>query len=184
MKKHTKIASSDIMLGYIADAFEKYGAEAAAAHDGLLGEAFEAGCYYFMTGHILKHCKTAGKVDIRTSAFTEGPKPENTEVKSSTGEIEALWETRTKWIIYCPIVDPFKNVEEQAHVFDHDEWLDFCNSYPGRGQFLRYDKKRGHWHIQSFYGSETVRPKASKAIRKYIDDYLEMVPTLAEFYEG
>lgn len=164
-----------IMANYINGRMENSGR--AMADDGLTGKAFEVGTRSYIMGRLAKAVKAQGKTDIR---FTNNGKRFTCEIKSACGEIETA--VNNQYIIYAPIVNISQPAESQGYVMTRKQWADFVNGYNGRGKFTRIDS-RGHEHIQSFYGSETVRPKASKAIARYIWEYMATLPTVEEFFD-
>lgn len=164
-----KINSNDIMLLYLMRNNNP-------ADSGLVNKAFECGVRSYISRKPVYTVKSQGKTDI---TFTLDGKRYTCEIKTACGEVETA--EKNQYIIYCPLVDLSQLAETQAFVFTREEWKAFLNGYTGRGKFLRYDAKRGHYHIQSFYGSETVRPKASKPIANYIWECCYNQPTLAEF---
>lgn len=141
------------------------------------GKAFEIAIRSYIMNRTAKAVKAQGKTDIR---FTFDGSRHTCEIKTACGEIEQA--AKNQYVIYCPYVDITQTAESQGYVFTREEWLDFVNGYTGRGSFIRIDKNRGHAHIQSFYVSETVRPKASKPIARYIAECLENQPTVEEFF--
>lgn len=147
-----------------------------ANDSGNIGKAFECGVRSYISKRAVLTVKSQGKTDI---TFTLDGKRYTCEIKTACGEVETA--DRNQYIIYCPYVDIEQLAETQAFVFTRQEWQAFLSGYDGRGQFLRYDSKKGHLHIQSFYVSETVRPKASKPIARYIWECCHNQPTLAEF---
>lgn len=144
---------------------------------GLYGKAFEIAIRSYIMNRHAKAVKAQGKADIR---FTFDGKRHTCEIKTACGEIDQC--ESNQYVIYCPNVDPSFPAELQGYVFTRSEWVTFVNGYTGRGSFVRVDKKRGHAHIQSFYVSETIRPKASKAIARYIEEVLFDMPTVADFF--
>ena len=167
--------TAEIMLNYI---MERMGnSDRATADDGIIGKAFEIATRSYIMGRLAKTVKAQGKVDIR---FTNNGKRFNCEIKSACGEIDIP--SRNKYIVYAPIVNISQPAERQGYVMTLEQWNKFINGYNGRGKFTRIDS-RGHKHIQSFYGSETIRPKASKAIARYIWEYMETLPTVEEFFD-
>jgi len=151
---------------------------ATSANDnGLLGKAYEVAVRSFIMNRRVLRVKTAGKVDIR--ATLDG-KRATVEIKTACGKITTAASAQV--IIYAPIVDIDEPAEAQGFVFTREEWEAFVDGYTGRGSFTRVDKA-GEVHIQSFYGSETVRPKASKPIRAYIDEVCANQPTVEEVWE-
>lgn len=145
---------------------------------GLLGKAFELAIRSYIMGRTAKAVKAQGKTDIR---FTFDGSRHTCEIKTACGEIEQT--AKNQYVIYCSNVDPDFPAELQGYVFTRQEWIDFLNGYTGRGSFVRVDSARGHAHIQSFYVSETIRPKASKPIARYIEETLFEMPTVEEFFE-
>lgn len=102
------------------------------------------------------------------------------EVKTACGELPLR---PTDCVLYCPLVDPDIPCSEQFYIFTWDEWQEMLNGYTGRGSLIRMDSARGKAHIQSFYGSETVRPKASKPIADYLWTACNSHPVLADILE-
>ena len=143
----------------------------ADAHAGFDGDVLEMAVSYYRA-HRVKGGIRSGKTDLRSAVWGK------VEIKSACGELPTgNYDT----VLYAPIVDYTKPLTEQVFVFTRDEWDAFLSGYTGRGSFLRIDSARGKAHIQSFYGSETVRPKASKPIRAYIDAVCSGQPTLGDF---
>ena len=149
----------------------------ATTDSGAEGKAFEVALRSYISRRETKQVKAQGKVDIRATA--EGVRY-TCEIKSACGEIETA--DKCQLILYAPVVDISTPAENQAYVFTREQWREFLNGYEGRGKFLREDSKRGHLHIQSFYVSETIRPKASKPIARYIREVCEALPTVEEFF--
>lgn len=145
---------------------------------GVYGKAFELAIRSYIMGRKAKAVKAQGKVDIR---FTFDGKRHTCEIKTACGEIEQA--VSNQYIVYCSNVDPDFPAEQQGYIFTREQWIDFINGYTGRGSFVRVDSKRGHTHIQSFYVSETIRPKASKPIARYIESVLFDMPTVEDFFE-
>lgn len=145
---------------------------------GVIGKAFELGVRSYIMRRKVTKVKQQGKTDIR---FTYEGKRFYCEIKSACGELDGT--DKADFIIYCDNVDIDFPAETQAHIFTREQWAEFLTGYNGRGQFIRHDAKRGHDHIQSFYVSETIRPKASKPIARYIESVLFEIPTLDEFFQ-
>lgn len=146
-----------------------------AQDDGAVGKAFEIAIRSYIQKRLAVRVKPQGKTDIR---LTLDGKRLTCEIKTACGDIATAASNQV--VIYCPMVEDGVPAEEQGRVFTREEWMKFVEGYEGRGSFTRADKQ-GRLHIQSFYGSETVRPKASKAIRRYIDEVCEGQPTLEEW---
>ena len=163
-----------IMNDYINNKLQA--SDKACADDGINGKAFEVAIRSYIMNRIAKQVKPQGKTDIR---FTMNGKRFTCEIKTACGEIETA--EANQYIIYCADVDTSFPAEEQGYVFTREQWQAFINGYTGRGKFLRADN-RGHLHIQSFYVSETKRPKASKPIARYIEEVLFDMPTVEEFF--
>lgn len=142
------------------------------------GKAFEVAIRSYIMNRTASRVKAQGKTDIR---FTFDGSRHTCEIKTACGEIEQA--IKNQFVIYCPNVDINEPAEAQGYVFTREEWIDFINGYTGRGSFVRIDAKRGHAHIQSFYVSEEIRPKASKPIARYIAEVLESLPTVEEFFD-
>lgn len=151
--------------------------------DGRNGKAGEASVCEYICNRKRNGYSRQGVVDMRTKRITianfcvEG-EVVKVEVKTGCPEIENAEDAQI--IIYCPYVYPDIPLEEQFVCFTLEQWKRFLTGYPGKGQFLREDKKRGHWHIQSFYVSETVRPTASKAIARYIQKVCDGQPRVCD----
>lgn len=149
-----------------------------ATDSGAKGDAGEiAACSYIM-GRRVHWVKKADKPDIRFSG--KDGKRYTAEIKTACGELNDTY--NKQFVFYCPDVDENSPIEGQMFVFTREEWLTFLNGYKGRGQLIRYDSKRGLTHIQSFYVSETVRPKASKPLGNYVFSAVLNQPTLEEFF--
>lgn len=160
----------EIMVNYVANG--------KAEDSGLFGKAFETGIRSYIMRRKVTKVKQQGKTDIR---FTYEGKRYYCEIKSACGELDGT--DKADFIIYCPTVDVLFPAELQGYVFTNAQWQDFITGYTGRGQFIRHDAKKGHDHIQSFYVSETVRPKASKPIARYIESVLFDMPTVEDFFQ-
>ena len=152
--------------------------KASMTDSGAFGKAFEIAVRSYIMGRNVKTVKAQGKTDIR---FTFDGKRHTCEIKTACGEVDQC--ASNQYVIYCANVDIDFPAEQQGYVFTREQWIDFLDGYTGRGKFLRYDEKRGHSHIQSFYVSETVRPKASKPIARYIESVLFEMPTIEEFFQ-
>ena len=144
---------------------------------GINGKAFEIATRSYIMNRTAARVKAQGKTDIR---FTFDGSRHTCEIKTACGEIEQA--EKNQFVIYCSNVDINEPAETQGYIFTREEWQAFINGYNGRGSFIRVDTKRGHSHIQSFYVSETVRPKASKPIARYIAESLANQPTVKEFF--
>lgn len=147
------------------------------ADSGLFGKAFEIAIRSYIMNRTASKVKPQGKTDIR---FTFDGSRHTCEIKTACGEVDQC--PTNQYIVYCANVDINKPAEAQGYMFTREEWLAFIEGYDGRGQFLRTDSKRGHQHIQSFYISEDIRPKASKPIARYIERCLSNQPTVEEFF--
>ena len=158
--------------------FRLANSEKAIYDSGLYGKAFEIEVRAYISGKGVYYVHTANRSDLRTKVF--GATPEEVEIKIACGELNATLRKGCKWVIYCPDFDIRYPAKDQGHVMTREEWLDFLSNYNGKGKFLRLDKRTGEYHIQSFFVSEHKRPRASKPMTKYIYDYLDYVPTLAE----
>jgi hypothetical protein len=145
--------------------------------NGRNGKAFEIAIRSYIMNRTAKSVKAQGKTDIR---FTFDGSRHTCEIKTACGEIEQA--AKNQYVIYCSNVDINEPAESQGYIFTREEWQAFVNGYNGRGSFVRVDTKRGHAHIQSFYVSESIRPKASKPIARYIAESLANQPTVEEFF--
>lgn len=148
------------------------------------GKAFEIGTCTYITRKTRTAVKKQGKTDIK---FTKDGKRYTCEIKSACGELDGT--DKSQFVIYCPTVDTEKPAESQGYIFTREEWKAFLDNwenvkglYNGRGSIIKHDKARNHDHIQSFYVSETVRPKSSKPIARYIADTMAKQPTVEEFF--
>lgn len=159
----------NIMQGFVANGNNQ--------DSGLEGKAFEVAIRSYIMNRNVKAVKGQGKTDIR---FSLDGKRYTCEIKSACGELDGT--DKAQFVIYCSNVDIDFPAELQGYVFTREQWQEFLSGYTGRGKFLRYDSKRGSYHIQSFYVSEAVRPKASKAIARYIEEVLFDMPTVEEFF--
>ena len=170
-----------VALNFIALAYQR-NPKAAANDDGLTGKAAEVAIRSYMMRFrkTVKRVKSQGKVDVRSVKFSG--KAENAEIKTACGKLRDTLKPSCKWIIYCPDVDFTISLEYQFYVFSHDEWIDFLEGYPGKGKFTRVDDA-GEIHIQSFYISESKRPKASKPMADYIWETCNGQQMLADYYE-
>ena len=162
-----------IMNDYINERLAQ--SEKAKLDSGLVGKAFELGVRSYIMHRSVKNVKTANKTDIR---FTYNGKRYNCEIKSACGELNGT--EKAAYVIYCAEVDVNDYVEYQARVFTAEQWREFLEGYNGRGNFLKYDSKRGKYHIQSFRSEG--RPTASVPMRNYIDEVLFELPDLEEFF--
>lgn len=145
---------------------------------GAIGKAFEIAIRSYIMGRRVNAVKAQGKTDIK---FTFDGSRHTCEIKTACGDIAQA--ERNQFVIYCMNVDPDYPAEFQGYVFTREQWHEFVNGYTGRGQFTRLNKARGTVQIQSFYVSEDIRPKASKAITRYIESVLFEMPTVADFFE-
>ena len=115
-------------------------------------------------------------------------------IKAGHGEVTE--DIPEDYMVYIPSFDPEKPIYEQAYIFTREEWKIFLHSYPGRGAFLRYDKARGFWHIQSMYElpyvppkgidfpSRKGAPKASKRLFDFTQEACKKQPTLGDFMKA
>lgn len=147
-----------------------------ATDSGKAGKAFEIAIRSYIANRRFKTVKAQGKTDIK---FSFDGSRHTCEIKTACGEIEQA--SKNQYVIYCSNVDVNYPAEWQGYVFTRQEWIDFINGYDGRGKFIRTDAN-GHDHIQSFYVSETIRPKASKPIANYIERVLFDMPTVEDFF--
>ena len=149
--------------------------------DGYKGIAFELTVRSILANRLVTSLYTTGSVDL-TSALVGRYFGLNRsaviEVKTACGAIPLR---EVDAVFYCPEVDASADILTQARVFSWAEWTDFINGYDGRGQFLKVT--RNEYHIQSFYVSETKRPKASKPIANYINRICDSKATLAEIMD-
>ena len=149
------------------------------SHAGYMGDLWEFAVSFYLSGG--RRVRKAIGATYRPTGDARTPLLDITEIKQSCGELPR----GNKWqfVIYCPYPDFSKSTLEQGYVFNRDDWEMFLESYNGRGSFVRWDSTRDKGHIQSFYVSETIRPKASKPIRAYIDEYCSTLLTLGEWIE-
>lgn len=147
--------------------------------DGKIGKAFEVTLKSLIFNRLVKSININGHHDLKSKLFAEYFGLDylpTVEVKTACGQIPK----ENDFVVYCPLVNPNENILKQAHVFTHDDWEDMFSSYSGRGSMVRWNATRNTFNIQSFYGSETVRPKASKPIRAHIDSWCDMCVKVAE----
>lgn len=174
--------------------------------DGYLGKAFEIVIREYIqpkskrnNGRITKANTTYG--DMRVKMVEKA----NTrfEIKSSCGELGIITNDsevddemesndisdyillKADYIIYAPTIDINYQLEKQAYVFTREQFLDMVNNYNGSGNILRVKTSTNGKTVisfQSFY-CET-RPKASKKIANYLQDYCNGQPTVEEFFNN
>lgn len=144
---------------------------------GASGDAFECGCRAFSSGRRVLKTARQGCYDGCLKA-ADG-KRYSVEFKTACGNIRDT--LRAQVIVYCILLDPDLPPQDQGRVFTREEWQALLDGYTGRGNLIRLDSKTGDPHIQSFYGSETVRPKASKPLRAYLDAACLHQPTFREW---
>ena len=149
---------------------------------GGIGDAFEVAIHRLLTGKRYE-VKGYGLVDCITKQLTS--ESSKVEIKTACGgQIENTF--NADFVIYCPLVNNDIEFSRQAFVFNNAQWLDFLNGYHSTkgGKLLRFNKVRNTYQIQSFYGSETVRPRASKTLANYIWEYCYNMPTLYDIFNG
>ena len=176
MEWTSKADTVRIMRDYIQQRIDAAGLEQVGKDFGVFGKAFEIAIRCYVGNKLSAEgmtVKAQGKVDMY--ARFQG-KSFPFEIKTACGNISTV----KPYIIYCPNVDITFPAELQGYVFTRQQWADFINGYNGRGSFLR--KGSDGLHIQSFYVSETIRPKASKVIARYIESVLFEMPTVQEFF--
>lgn len=160
--------------------FEKKMDEYKLEDSGAVGKSTECALRTFSSGRENLKVKAQGRVDVY---FAHGGKHYKTEIKTACGKITETLKTRTKTqvVVYSPHTFNPKHLSSEAYVFTREEWLDFVNGYTGRGSLTA--KRGDEIYIQSFYVSETVRPKASKPLARYIFEACQKQPTLAEWLD-
>lgn len=180
MKRGLKVKTVTVMEDYIKSRFANSGKKALTDF-GIMGKAFEIAVRAYLMNYSKSYSKLRvkpqGKTDI---TVTKDGKAYTCEIKTGCGNIETA--SKNALIIYCPNVDITFPAELQGYVFSREQWTAFINGYTGRGSFTV--KKPDGLHIQSFYVSDTIRPKASKAIARYIDGVLYDMPTIADYFNG
>lgn len=88
------------------------------------------------------------------------------------------------YIFYAPCYDATEFLAPQFFIFSEKEWEDFINGYNGRGQFIvKSTAEENCYRIQSFY-IEGRTEKASKPIRRYIDEVTSTLTTLDDVWYG
>ena len=145
---------------------------------GVNGDCFEIAIRSYLCQRRVHKVKREGAPDI---VITRNGQKFHVEIKSACGTVDDT--LNADYVIYCPDVDINYPAESQGYVFSKEQWHEFLTGYTGRGQFVRYNKARNVSQIQSFYVSDTVRPKASKPIANYIWETVYELPTLDEFEE-
>lgn len=150
---------------------------------GSAGKLFEIACRSYTSGRAVDAIKSAGKVDALityTDAETGKRVSVRAEYKSGSGELSAdLY--KADIVIYCPEVRYDIEAEDQAFVFTQDEFREMLNSYPGRGQLVRYNSKRKVTQLQQFQTESC--PKASAPMANYLWECCYEKPTLKEWLE-
>lgn len=147
-----------------------------AKDSGKLGDAFELAIRSYLTGRRWHKVKRQGAPDITKKI---NGKTCVIEIKSACGELPT---GNFDYVVYAPDVDITFPAEWQGYIFTREQWNAFISGYTGRGKLVRYDAQRDKEHIQSFYVSDTVRPKASKPIAEYIWGVCYELPTVDEFF--
>ena len=180
MKRGLNVETVAIMEYYIKKRFANSGKKALSDY-GIMGKAYEIA----VRAYLMNRSKSYGKLRVKPQGKTDitvtiNGKTYTCEIKTGCGNIETAGKNAI--IIYCPNVDINFPAELQGYVFMREDWIAFLNGYTGRGSFTV--KKPDGLHIQSFYVSDTIRPKASKAIARYIENVLYDMPTIAEFFNG
>ena len=180
MKRGVNVNTAEIMVEYMFDRYHKSGKKALDDF-GIIGKAYEIA----VRAYLMNRSKSYGKLRVKPQGKTDitvtiNGKAHTCEIKTGCGNIETAGDNAL--IIYCPNVDYCFPAELQGYVFTQEQWAAFIGGYTGRGSFTR--KGSDGLHIQSFYVSETIRPKASKAIARYIENVLYDMPTIAEFFNG
>lgn len=148
-------------------------------NDGKVGKSFEVTLKSLIFNRLVKSININGHHDLTSKLFKEYFSLDympTVEVKTACGQMP----NQNDFIVYCPLVNPNENILTQASVFSWEDWNDMFSSYSGRGQMVKWNESRNTFNIQSFYGSETVRPKASKPIRNHIDNWCDMCVKVSE----
>lgn len=145
--------------------------EASYNDSGRFGKAAEIAVASHFARRLEWSVKSVKSFDLRSKHFGK------VEIKTCLGTLNDTEKADT--VFYAPIIDLNYPLADQFYIFTKEEWHDFLNGYNGRGQFVVENPHTNDKRIQSFYVSEEVRPKASKAIRRYIDEFTSTLPTLA-----
>lgn len=142
--------------------------------DGRNGDAFELSIRSYIAKRRYRTVKRQGVEDIKSKGI-------KIEIKTACGTVNDT--LKADVVIYCPLVDDSIPAEKQGFVFTHEKWVDMLNGvgYSGKGSVIKQNKSRNTWNIQSFYGSEMVRPKASKKLADYIWNCCFECPTVEEW---
>lgn len=148
------------------------------ADAGSTGKAFELAIRTYLSGRNAGRVKMQGKADYN---LTLDGKRRTVEIKTACGDV--MDSLKADFVVYAPNYDPEEPAETQGYVFTRSEWSDFLNGYTGRGSLLREPEGSPRRHIQSFYWSEEVRPKASKPLGNYIMEACLDKPTVEEVWE-
>lgn len=180
MKRGLNVNTVDIMHDYMMKRYHQSGIKALDDF-GIMGKAYEIA----VRAYLMNRSKSYGKLRVKPQGKTDitvtiDGKAYTCEIKTGCGNIETA--SQNALIIYCPNVDIVFPAELQGYVFTCEQWKAFISGYTGRGSFTR--KGSDGLHIQSFYVSETIRPKASKAIARYIESVIFDMPTIAEYFNG
>lgn len=147
--------------------------------DGKVGKAFEVTLKSILYNRLVKSININGHYDARSVLFARYfglDKTPTVEIKTACGQMP----NKADFIVYCPLVNPNENILKQASIFSYEDWEAMFETYNGRGSMVRWNSSRNTLNIQSFYGSETVRPKASKPIRAHIDEWCDACAKVAD----
>lgn len=143
---------------------------------GFAGKVGELLIRSYLTGKRVKMVKAQGKVDLWKRV---NGRQYRIEIKTACGNITDI-EKHNDLIIYCPHYALSADAPDEFVVFTREQWIEFINGYTGRGKLTK--EGSDGLHIQSFYVSDTIRPKASKPIANYIASWCENLPTVREFF--
>ena len=150
---------------------------------GRVGRAFELvvrSCVHMRVEKNIYHTDAVDMVSSVIGKYFGLGRSARCEIKTACGELP---EREVDCVIYCPLVEDCFPMTEQAYVFTWEAWNEMLSGYSGRGSLIHVNAIRGTRHIQSFYGSESVRPKASKPIANYLWECCNGQPTVADILE-
>jgi len=154
-------ALSIILFNYLLEWF---------AYDecGKTGYAYEVTIRSILANRLVKTVKVNGFYDLTSRLFKKFYNLDYLPTVEVKHACCAIPKNVVDFVVYVPMVNEYENIINQAYVFNWNEWLEMLGGYNGRGQLLKDNSSRNQINIQSFYGSETVRPKASKPIANYL----------------
>ncbi|MBO7604917.1 MAG: hypothetical protein J6S61_00425 [Elusimicrobiaceae bacterium] len=147
------------------------------------GKAFELTIRSLLAGRLMTTLVINGLWDLTSKMiqrYYNLPKLPKVEVKHACCQLPKP----VDYVVYTPVLYSDESLLSQSYVFTWEEWQAMLNGYEGRGQLTKFNASRNCYNIQSFYGSETIRPKASKPIANYLWSCCLEKITLAEMKES